>query len=412
MKKLIALILCLCVALAVLAGCGTAANNTNTNTNTNANTNTNTNQKTDSVTVTEKGVSAVYTANTGGKLDTSNLFTERDLLQTPDLTSAVYLTAADGETLDITEAGVYVLGGSAANCTVRVEAGKEDKVQIVLNGADITNDSFPVIYVVQADKVFVTTAEGTQNTLSVTGKFNADGTVNTDAVIFSRDDLVLNGLGALTVESAYGNGVSGKDGIRITGGTYTVTAAEDGFEANDCIAVCGDTAITVTAGEDCFHAENDDDNTLGWILIADGTVIGKAGSDCIHAATVLQIDGGTLDLTGGEGLEATVVQINGGDITVSATDDGINAGAKSKAFSVLIEITGGTVNVTVGQGDTDAIDSNGDIVVSGGTVIVTTPNSSFDYDGAATYTGGTIIINGQQVDSIPQSMVPGGNRRR
>ena len=56
------------------------------------------------------------------------------------------------------------------------------------------------------------------------------------------------------------------------------------------------------------------------------------------------------------------------------------------------------------DGDTDGIDSNGDINIYGGTINVT-GSSTFDYDGSATYTGGTIIINGVQVDSIPKSTV-------
>ena len=61
----------------------------------------------------------------------------------------------------------------------------------------------------------------------------------------------------------------------------------------------------------------------------------------------------------------------------------------------------------MGQGDTDAIDANGDIIVNGGTIDITAQMSSFDYDGTAQYNGGTIIINGTQVDSIPQSMMGG-----
>ena len=62
----------------------------------------------------------------------------------------------------------------------------------------------------------------------------------------------------------------------------------------------------------------------------------------------------------------------------------------------------------MGQGDTDGVDANGNIIVNGGTIDVTAQMSSFDYDGTAQFNGGTIIINGTQVDSIPQSMMGGG----
>ena len=134
---------------------------------------------------------------TGGALDTTDLFTDRDLEQTADLSEAVSYTITDGQTITITSEGVYLISGTASNASVVVEAGDEDKVQIVLDGVSITNDSIPCIYIKSADKVFVTTTD-TDNTLAVTGTFTADGETNTDAVIFSKDDLVLNGSRAIT----------------------------------------------------------------------------------------------------------------------------------------------------------------------------------------------------------------------
>ena len=119
----------------------------------------------------------------------SDLFSDRDLKQEADLSDAVSYTVSNGQDIHITEAGVYVLSGTASNVTVYVEAGKDDKVQIVLNGVNVTNTNFPVIYVKMADKVFVTTSA--DSALAVTGKFVADGSTNTDGVIFSRQDLTL-----------------------------------------------------------------------------------------------------------------------------------------------------------------------------------------------------------------------------
>ena len=72
-----------------------------------------------------------------------------------------------------------------------------------------------------------------------------------------------------------------------------------------------------------------------------------------------------------------------------------------------MEISGGTVTITMGPGDTDGVDSNGNILISGGTVSVS-GQSSFDYDGSATLTGGTVTVNGQQVSSLPNQMMGGG----
>ena len=341
-----------------------------------------------------------------GIIDTTNIFTKRDLTQTADTSSAKTLEVSDGQTLKITEEGVYVIKGIAKNCTIRVEADDTAKVQLVLDGVSITNDSTPAIYVVSADKCFVTT--GADSTLSVTGAFTADSDTNTDAVIFSKDDLVLNGTAALTINSAQGNGVTGKDDVKVTGGTYNITSALDSIEANDSIAIY-DGTLTINSSKDGLHSENSDDDTKGYVYIHGGTFTINAKSDAVQATTYLQIDGGTFKLTAAEGFEATSIQINDGTIEISASDDGINGTQKSNSVGTPnIEINGGKLTIVMGQGDTDAIDCNGNITVNGGTIDITAQMSSFDYDGTATYNGGTIIINGQEVNSIPQSMMGGG----
>ena len=346
----------------------------------------------------------VTTANvtSTGVIDATELFTDRDLTQTPDLSDAEVIAVADGEDVLITKEGVYVLQGSASNVTVYVETDKADdaKVQIVLDGVSITNDDFPCIYVKEADKVFVTTTD-TENTLSVTGTFTADGDTNTDGVIFCRSDLVLSGLGTLNVSST-NNGVVCKDDLKVTGGTYNIDASSKCLEANDSIVVA-DGVFTLTAGTDSLHAENDDDDTVGYIYICGGSFTINAGDDGIHAVSALQIDGGEFAINAGEGLEGTYVQINDGNIVIDSQDDGINGAWKSSAYNATVEITGGNITVTMASGDTDGIDCNGDLIITGGYIDVT-GRSTFDCDGSITFTGGTVICNGTEVDSIPTQM--------
>ena len=111
-------------------------------------------------------------------------------------------------------------------------------------------------------------------------------------------------------------------------------------------------------------------------------------------------------ITAAEGLEATHVTINDGEISIEASDDGINASQKSDVLSPVIEINGGSTTIVMGEGDTDGVDSNGDIVINGGTISVN-GNSTFDYDGTGVINGGTVIVNGEQVTTLPNQMMGG-----
>lgn len=352
-------------------------------------------------------VSTAVTVSTSGQ-DSSDLFSERDLAQTADTSDARTITVSDQSAVNITEEGVYILTGTAENATVTVSAPEDAKVQLVLDGLNVINDTQAVIDVETADKVFITTAENSVNELTVSAF--ADGS-SVDGVIFARCDLTVNGTGTLNITSA-DNGIVGKDDLKITGSTLNITAEDTAIEANDSISV-NDGVLTLTAKQDGLHAENDEDDTKGSVTILGGTLTVNAGDDALHAQTVLQIDGGQIDLSGGEGMEATQIVINDGTITVNAMDDGINAGAKSDSLPVSITINGGSLTVTMSSGDTDAIDSNGDLFINGGTITISAQNP-FDYDGQGQLNGGTLIVNGQQMTALSQQMTGGakGGMRR
>ncbi len=329
------------------------------------------------------------------------LFTDRDLDNSPDLSQAEKLTVSDSD-ITIDKEGIYILGGKAENVTVYVDAGSKDKVQLVLDGLSISNSGRPCIYVKSADKVFITSVS--DNVLSTSGTFAADGDTNIDAVIFSKDDLVVNGTGSLTVSSS-DNGIVSKDGIKLTGGNIDITCEGSAVEAHDLILVSG-ADLKISKCNDGLHAEDADDDTTGYIYIESGNINITADDDAVHATSIVRIDNGNLSLTAHEGIEGTAVQINNGTVDISASDDGINAARKSSAISPVFEMNGGAVTITMGAGDTDGVDSNGDIIINGGTISIT-GRSTFDYDGNALYNGGTIIENGKETNTITNQMMDG-----
>ncbi len=316
------------------------------------------------------------TASEAEDAESDEIYSDRDMEQSPDLTDAKYIEVSDGENINLTEEGIYVISGDATDVTINVE-NEEAKIQIVLDGVSIINTDSPVIYVKAADKVFVTTTEGSENNLEVTGEYVIDGEENLDAVIYSKDDLTLNGLGTINITSAQGNGISGKDDVVITGGTYNINAGKHGIEANDLMAICG------------------------------GTFTIEATKDGLQSAATLQIDGGTYDISAAEAIEATEIIINDGKIDIEASDDGINASQKTENMDVSVTINGGEITITMGQGDTDAIDANGSIVINDGTIEISA-NSPFDYDGTGELNGGTVTVNGETVTELTNQMMGGG----
>ena len=246
-------------------------------------------------------------------IDTSALFGERDLDGSYDESAAVPIqlteeTAActsdavsiDGARITLLDEGTYLVSGSLTDGQIVVDADDTDKVQIVLTGANITCADSAAIYSKNADKVFLTLAEGTENTLTNGGGYIAIDENNIDAVVFSKTDLTLNGSGSLTIDAQVGHGVVSKDELTVTGGSYTVTAAEHGMTGKDSLAVAGG-RFTITSGKDGLHAENTDDSALGFLYVADGEFTIIAQGDAVSASGALQTDGGTFDLTTGEG---------------------------------------------------------------------------------------------------------------
>ncbi|KUP25469.1 carbohydrate-binding domain-containing protein [Paenibacillus sp. DMB5] len=345
------------------------------------------------------------TTTTTISTDTTALFSDRDLEQTADLTAATQMNLESNQDVTLSEEGVYVLSGDVDNVTVTVEAAEEAKVQIVLDGVSITNTDSPAIYVKAADKVFVTSTDS-ENHMEVTGSYVADGETNLDAVIFSRADVTLNGTGSLDIVSAQGNGISSKDDLKITGGVYTIKSSADALEAGDAILI-NDGTVTIDTGKDALHSENEEDTTLGNIYIEGGTLNIKAADDAITANNLVQIDGGTINIeTAVEGIEGNNIIVNDGQITLYATDDGINASPKVND-NASIEVNGGAIKVSMGSGDTDAFDSNGNLYINGG-VIDVEATSAFDADGTAELNGGTVTVNGEQITEITVSRGGGG----
>lgn len=331
----------------------------------------------------------------------SDLFTSRDLEQEVDLEEAIYYTIEDGKDIIISKEGTYVIKWSAKEVTIYVEVWNDEKVQLILDWVNISNSDFPCIYVKQADKVFITTTDS-ENLLEVTWELIDDWEVNTNWVIFSREDLTLNGVWSITINSTK-NGIVWKDDLKITWGNYTITASKKAIDANDSIRIY-DWEFNLNAWTDWLHAENSDDDSLGYIYIGWWNFNITAWDDAIHWVSTIQIDDWNFTITWAEGIEWTHVQINWGNISIAATDDWINAAHKSDAIDVAFEINWGYVKIIMGEWDTDWVDSNGNLYIYWW-ILDISARSPTDYDGSVIYSWGTLIIDGTEYSYVPNQMM-------
>lgn len=197
--------------------------------------------------------------------EAEDLFSDKDRTEAaPENATAIVL---NGETVTIDKAGTYAVSGEIANGALRVALAEEGTVYLLLNGVTVHNDQGAALYTENCKKVILTLAAGTSNTLSQ----GAAGDENEDAALYSKDDVTINGAGALTVTGAYKDGINCRDSFKLVSGSVTVSAADDGVVGKDAVIVGGGT-LNITAVNDGIKATNEEDETRGYVTLAGGDV--------------------------------------------------------------------------------------------------------------------------------------------
>lgn len=343
--------------------------------------------------------------STAQNIDIANMFSDRDMETGYDEEKSVNIKLADNgttsdsdtvkisdNTVTITEEGTYVLTGALTDGMVIVEVKDTEKVQLVLNGVEITNETSAAIYVRSADKVFITTTENAENVLENGGEYTAIDDNNIDAVIFSKADLTLNGTGSLMVNAEAGHGIVSKDDLVLTSGTYEIQSASHGLSGKDSVRVANGT-YTITSEKDGIHAENTDDDSLGFVYLAEGNFEIVAKGDGISAGNWLQSDGGTYTIIAGDGSEN--VQKNGQKWEFGPRGEQENT-AEENSVSMKGIKAAGDLTVTAGKYDLntadDSIHSNANTTISGGEWTIASGDDGIHGNSATTISGGTIEI--------------------
>jgi len=401
MKRFLSILLILTLTLSLLAGCGS---NSQDNTGENW--------------IVNGGENSTSTpVDVDFSQTDSDMFTERDNKTDYDDSKAVTIqlngttaTASSdsvkisGSTVQITEEATYVISGELTDGMLIVNAKETAKLQLVFNGVDVISKTSAALYILEADKVFVTLAEGTTNTLANGGSFVAIDDNNIDAALFSKQDLTLNGKGSLTVTSPAGHGIVCKDDLVVTDGTYTVNSSSHGLDANDSVRIAN-ANFTIDAGKDAIHCENTEDTAKGFIYISSGSIKAEAEGDGIAASAYLQIEGGEIDLLIGGGAQNGDKASSGNyggfmggghggmrpgssQSSTTTTDENSASMKGIKAVNSLL-ISGGTFKIDSAD---DSVHSDVSVTINGGTFELASGDDAIHAEETLTITAGTFNI--------------------
>ncbi len=354
------------------------------------------------------------------------------------------------ESLNISESGTYHLTGALPEGQITIDAGVSE-VRLILDNVTINNPTGPAIICYNAENLIIELIG--ENILSDGPTYSENYDEDVTGVIYSKADLAFGGTGSLTITSNYKDGVVGKDDVVFRNGTYNINSSDDAIRGKDSVYIV-DGDFTINSTGDAIKSTNTDDYGKGFVLVEKGKIVIQSqakgikstnsllvyngviniesyddaihsdnyvglvggdvtissGDDGIHANNELIIDGGVLNIIKSyEGIEALVVTINNGEISVISSDDGINAGGGSDETTATeaqkdpfktdqnasLSINGGNVYVNAGG---DGVDSNGYLHFNGGKVIIDGPtnngNGALDSGLGIDIQGGTVIAIG------------------
>lgn len=339
-------------------------------------------------------------------------------------------TTSTASTVNITKEGTYILSGSLSDGQIAIETAKDEKVQLVLDGVTLTSSQSAPLHIKESDKVFITLADKSTNTLTGPASYSEEASENNiDGVIFSKADLTINGSGSLSVTASSGHGIVSKDDLIITGGSIDVTAPGDGLQGKDCVKIKNGT-INIDSENDGIRSSNSEDKGRGFITVDGGNITVNAGYDGLQATTVLRIADGELNITTGGGSEYASTEDDwgsswgsnkpdarpdgmGGDMgdpgqpgNMKKPDDGsLQTGnsdsasadttddtpsAKGLKANIDVRILGG--NLTIDSSD-DAVHSNGDVHIKSGNLNASTGDDGVHADSDLVVKGGSINIS-------------------
>lgn len=281
----------------------------------------------------------------------------------------------------ITQAGDYLISGSCEDGQIIIAADSEDDVRLILNNANIAcQDSAPIVEL-SCDKLIITLAEGSTNTLkdgstdtpedsSETASNIEEAYTITDAAIYAKDSVTINGTGQLNITSDNGMGIHSKDTIKLVSGDINIISGSHGIKGKDSVVISS-ANIDITSKADGIKSTNTNEGKGNVVILGGNTTINTT-QDGISAVGKVEISDGELTI------KSTGAAIKNSEISTK--------GIKSAG---TIFISGGNINIETTD---DSIHSNTDILIADGTITISSGDDGIHADSSITINGGSIKI--------------------
>ncbi len=323
----------------------------------------------------------------------------------------------DDKTVTITKGGTFYLSGIMSDGQIYVNA--EENVQLVFDGVNIANSSSAPVFVENAKNVSITLADNSENILSDTENyvFTSADENEPDAVIFSKDDLSINGNGKLTVNANYNEGITTKNDLRISGGNIEIKSVGNGIKGKDSVVV-QNTSLTIDSGEDGIKTSNSEEKDKGYIVFESGTFNITAQNDAVQTETFLTVNDGEYNFKTGDGADSVqnnkneIPQMNGevgmpgggferpqmptgenGEMNIQSekiTDDETTESQKGFKVGTILTINGGNIKTDCVD---DSIHAGDDIQINNGEFNLNTGDDGIHSDSNVNIENGNITIN-------------------
>lgn len=292
----------------------------------------------------------------------------------------------------ITKGGIYHFTG---NLNGYISINTKDDVKIILDSVTITNDNGPCLYGIDSNSLYIELIG--ENILTDGANYQGSLT-DVKGVIYSKDDVIIEGSGTLKIKANHEDGIVSTDTLVIKSGNYVIESVDDAIRGKDMVIIL-DGTFEISAQGDGIKSSNEKDKTLGNILILNGNFTITSTNDAVEAKNSLEIDDGVFAITtgGGAKIQSTNTMRGFGDRNnnkSSETSKGIKA-----ENSIIIK------NITL-EANTydDAIHCNGTVEIDGGNISITTSDDGIHADDLITILSGTIDIK-QSYEGIEASII-------